>query len=63
VAQRKEHEIQREGKDKGAPKTSKGRTLRKRLRTHQGGKGIKDLGGRRPIYLRKERTTADSIVE
>jgi hypothetical protein len=35
---------------------------RKRLRTRQKGReGIKDLGGRRPLYLRKKRTTTDSI--
>jgi hypothetical protein len=45
--------------DRGARRV---RTLRKRLRTHQEGRmGIKNLGGRRPLCLRKERTTAKFI--
>jgi hypothetical protein len=36
------------------------RGKRKRLR-QEGGKGIKDLGSRRPLYLRKERRTTNSI--
>jgi hypothetical protein len=36
--------------------------LRKRLWTHQKGRnGIKDLGSRWLLYLRKKRTTMDSI--
>jgi hypothetical protein len=38
------------------------RTLRRRKWTRQeGNMGIKDLGGRWPLYLRKERPTANSI--
>jgi hypothetical protein len=37
-------------------------TLRERVRTrHEGRKGVKDLGGRRPLCLRKERTTKNGI--
>jgi hypothetical protein len=36
--------------------------LRRRLRSHQeGGKGMRDLGGRQPLYRRKKRPTKDGI--
>jgi hypothetical protein len=42
--------------------TGRVRTLWKRVRTRQEGKmGIKDLGGRWPLYLRNKRTTMDGI--
>jgi hypothetical protein len=47
-------------RDNVEEETQKGCTLRKRKRTCQeGSKVIKDLGGRRPLYLRKERVTAN----
>jgi hypothetical protein len=49
-------------KDKVERGTRRVRTLRKRLRTRLEGRiGIKDLGGRRPLYLRKEKTATNSI--
>jgi hypothetical protein len=62
VAQHKGHELQGQSKDKIVPKTMKGKMLGKRKRSSQeGGKGIKGLGSRRPLHLRKEKTTVKGI--
>jgi hypothetical protein len=61
VAQRKENIIRKNRtRDNVEQETRRERTLGKRKRLRQkGSKGIKDLGSRRPLYLRKERATAN----
>jgi hypothetical protein len=77
VTRGREHGLQRQGKDDISPRTWKGRTeenrrwkglecnnvkrdrsLRQQLR---GSKRTEDLGDRRPLHLRKERTTTNGI--
>jgi hypothetical protein len=49
--------------DKVAPKTTKGRTLKKSKQSRQeGSKGVKDLDDGWSLYLRKERSTANGIM-
>jgi hypothetical protein len=65
VARRKGNVVRKNRtRDNVEKETRKERTLGKRKRSRQeGGKGIKDVGGRQPLYLRNERTTANGIRE